>query len=59
MENKNVVRPAASTYALQSWADKNVKKLTVKYAKKKPCKQEQTPDYLALSPHCVMVFKQK
>ena len=59
MENKNVVRPAVSTYALQFQADKNVKKVTEKYAKRKPCKQAQTPDCLALSPHWVMVFKQK
>lgn len=43
MENKNVVRPAASTYALQFEADKNVKKLTVKYARERHCKNRSQP----------------
>lgn len=48
-ENKNVVRPATSTYALQFEADRNVKKLTVRYAEKKTCKQQPTPGWLVLS----------
>lgn len=35
-----MARPAASTYALQFEADKNVKKLTLKYAKEKHSQQK-------------------
>lgn len=50
MENKNVARPDTSTYALQFEADRNVKKLTVRYANTKTCKQRPTRGWLVFSP---------
>lgn len=43
MENKNVVGPAGGNYGLRIQADKNVKKLTVKYANKSPVNKNKTP----------------
>lgn len=45
MENKNVVGPAGGNYGLQIQADKNVKKLTVKYANKIPVNKNKTQTY--------------
>lgn len=42
MENKNVVGPAGGNYGLRIQADKNVKKLTVKYANKIPVNKNKT-----------------
>lgn len=42
MENKNVVGPAGGNYGLRIQADKNVKKLTVKYANKIPVNENKT-----------------
>lgn len=42
MENKNVVGPAGGNHGLRIQADKNVKKLTVKYANKIPVNENKT-----------------
>lgn len=42
MENKNVVGPAGGNHGLRIQADKNVKKLTVKYANEIPVNKNKT-----------------